>query len=46
MEEELLKKIDELKCEVQVNGILASRKGCNVPGVKLTMPLFFNSRQK
>lgn len=29
---------DELKCEVQVNGILASRKGCNVPGVKLTMP--------
>lgn len=29
---------DELKCEVQVNGILASRKGCNVPGVKLSMP--------
>lgn len=32
------KSSDELKCEVQVNGILASRKGCNVPGVKLTMP--------
>lgn len=31
-------KPDELKCEVQVNGILASRKGCNVPGVKLSMP--------
>lgn len=29
---------DELKCEIQVNGILASRKGCNVPGVKLSMP--------
>lgn len=29
---------DELRCEVQVNGILASRKGCNVPGVKLSMP--------
>ncbi len=29
---------EELKCEVQVNGILASRKGCNVPGVKLSMP--------
>ncbi len=28
----------ELKCEVQVNGILSSRKGCNVPGVKLSMP--------
>lgn len=29
---------DEMKCEIQVNGILASRKGCNVPGVKLSMP--------
>ena len=29
---------EELECEVEVNGILASRKGCNVPGVKLSMP--------
>ena len=27
-----------LKCEVQVTGPLASRKGCNVPGVTLSMP--------
>ena len=29
---------EELKCRVEVNGPLASRKGCNVPGVKLSMP--------
>lgn len=29
---------DELKCRVEVTGPLASRKGCNVPGVKLSMP--------
>ena len=29
---------EEMKCEVQVNGPLSSRKGCNVPGVKLSMP--------
>ena len=28
----------EMKCRVEVNGILASKKGCNVPGVKLSMP--------
>ncbi|MBR3227153.1 MAG: pyruvate kinase [Erysipelotrichaceae bacterium] len=28
----------EMKCEILVNGELASHKGCNVPGVKLTMP--------
>ena len=27
----------EMKCRVEVNGQLASRKGCNVPGVKLSM---------
>lgn len=29
---------EELKCKVMVEGILASNKGCNVPGVKLSMP--------
>jgi len=29
---------NELKCRVEVNGPLASKKGCNVPGVKLSMP--------
>ena len=29
---------NEMKCRVEVNGILASKKGCNVPGVKLSMP--------
>ena len=28
---------DELKCRVEVTGSLASKKGCNVPGVKLSM---------
>ena len=28
----------ELKCRVEVNGKLASKKGCNVPGVVLSMP--------
>ena len=27
----------EMKCRVEVNGPLASKKGCNVPGVKLSM---------
>ena len=29
---------NEIKCRVEVTGPLASRKGCNVPGVKLSMP--------
>ena len=29
---------NEMKCRVEVNGPLASKKGCNVPGVKLSMP--------
>ena len=29
---------NEIKCRVEVNGKLASKKGCNVPGVKLSMP--------
>ena len=29
---------DELKCKVLVDGPLSNHKGCNVPGVKLTMP--------
>ena len=28
----------EIKARVEVNGQLASKKGCNVPGVKLSMP--------
>lgn len=28
----------EIKCRVEVNGPISSRKGCNVPGVKLSMP--------
>jgi len=28
----------ELKCRVEVAGPISSRKGCNVPGVKLSMP--------
>jgi len=28
---------NEMKCRVEVNGQLASKKGCNVPGVKLSM---------
>ena len=29
---------NEMKCRVEVTGTLASRKGCNVPGVRLSMP--------
>ncbi|MBQ9327697.1 MAG: pyruvate kinase [Solobacterium sp.] len=29
---------EELKCRVDVNGPISSHKGCNVPGVKLSMP--------
>lgn len=29
---------NELKCRVDVNGPISSHKGCNVPGVKLSMP--------
>lgn len=29
---------EELRCRVEVNGTLASKKGCNVPGVHLSMP--------
>lgn len=29
---------DELKCRIEVSGPLSSKKGCNVPGVKLSMP--------
>lgn len=29
---------NEIKCRVEVTGTLASKKGCNVPGVKLSMP--------
>ena len=29
---------NEIRCRVEVNGVLASKKGCNVPGVKLSMP--------
>lgn len=29
---------DHLKARVEVNGPLSSKKGCNVPGVKLSMP--------
>ena len=29
---------EELKCRVDVDGPLSSNKGCNVPGVKLSMP--------
>lgn len=28
----------ELKCRVEVSGPISSHKGCNVPGVKLSMP--------
>lgn len=28
----------EMKCRVEVAGPISSRKGCNVPGVKLSMP--------
>ena len=34
---------NEMKCRIEVNGPLASHKGCNVPGVKLSMP--FMSQQ-
>ena len=34
---------NELKCRVEVNGYLSSKKGCNVPGVKLSMP-FISSK--
>ncbi|MCI6271750.1 MAG: pyruvate kinase [Erysipelotrichaceae bacterium] len=27
----------ELKCRVEVNGVISSNKGCNIPGVKLSM---------
>jgi pyruvate kinase len=29
---------DEMKCKVDVAGPISSHKGCNVPGVKLSMP--------
>lgn len=29
---------NELKCRVEVEGPISSHKGCNVPGVKLSMP--------
>lgn len=29
---------DSLRCRIEVNGVISSRKGCNVPGVKLSMP--------
>ena len=29
---------EEMKCRVEVTGPLSSNKGCNVPGVKLSMP--------
>jgi len=29
---------EEMKCSVDVAGPISSRKGCNVPGVKLSMP--------
>ncbi|MBQ0035715.1 MAG: pyruvate kinase [Firmicutes bacterium] len=29
---------NEMRCRVEVNGPLATNKGCNVPGVKLSMP--------
>ncbi len=29
---------NEIRARVEVNGPLASKKGCNVPGVKLSMP--------
>lgn len=29
---------EELTCRIEVNGPIASKKGCNVPGVKLSMP--------
>ncbi len=29
---------EELTCRVEVTGTLSSKKGCNVPGVKLSMP--------
>lgn len=32
------KKPGELKCRIENPGIIKSRKGCNVPGVKLSMP--------
>ena len=28
----------ELKCRVEVNGPISSNKGCNIPGVSLSMP--------
>ena len=36
---------NEMTCRVEVNGPLASHKGCNVPGVKLTMP-FISARDR
>ncbi len=29
---------NELKCRVEVSGPISSKKGCNVPGVRLSMP--------
>lgn len=29
---------NELKCRIEVSGPISTRKGCNVPGVKLSMP--------
>jgi pyruvate kinase len=29
---------NEMKCRVEVNGPISSHKGCNVPGVRLSMP--------
>lgn len=36
----------ELKCRVEVNGPLSSHKGCNVPGVKLSMPFISAKDEK
>lgn len=37
---------DELKCEVLVDGPISSRKGCNIPGVKLSMPFISENDDK
>ncbi len=36
---------EELKCRVEVAGPISSHKGCNVPGVKLSMP-FLSEKDK
>ena len=37
---------EELKCKVMVDGKLSSNKGCNVPGVKLSMPFLSEKDRK